>query len=50
MDDNNMLKRWGHSAASLTINSECIEVTVFGGTRTLSSPAMFDQVVLQFGK
>ncbi len=48
ISDNMILERHGHGAGSFTINSECTEVTVFGGGPSPSSVG--HTVVLQFGK
>ena len=45
--ENNLLKRWGHGAASLSVSSECVEVILFG--RCNEVPVIADTVVLGFG-
>ena len=29
--DKELLQRWGHGAAAVTVNSDCVEVILFGG-------------------
>ena len=43
-----LIQRWGHGAAAVTVNSDCVEVIVFGGLKGVSVIA--DSVVLTFGK
>ena len=46
-----LMQRYAHSAATLTITPQCIEVVLFGGQQSeeLSAPAIAD-TVLRFGK
>ena len=46
--DKELLWRFGHGATAVTVNSDCVEVNVFGGCREGLSIA--DPVVLTFGK
>ena len=46
--DKKLISRFGHGAAAVTVNSDCVEVIVFGGWNGLSIVA--DTVVLTFGK
>ena len=51
MNNEEMLKRSHHCAASFFINSYCSEVMIFGGTNSVfSSGGMSDTAVLQLGK
>ena len=44
------LHRWGHGAAAVTINSDCVEVILFGGQKRLTGSYIAEPVVLRFGK
>ena len=48
MSNKELVKRFGHSAASFTISPECMEVVLFGRKTTDSWIA--DTAVLRFGK
>ena len=42
--DKTLLQRWGHGAAAVTVNSQCVEVILIGG-----SP-MAETVVVRLGE
>ena len=44
MENKEMLKRFGHGAAALSVSSKCVEVILFGGMSE-----MRDLAVLRFG-
>ena len=47
--DKMLIQRWGHGAATVTVNSDCVEVILFGGwdkKRLLVA----DTVVVRFGE
>ena len=47
--DKKLIQRWGHSAAAVTVNSDCVEVVLFGGfNKDLS--VMADTVVVRLGE
>jgi len=46
--DKKQLLRYGHGAASFTVNSDCMEVILFGGEQKLVPVA--ELVVLRFGR
>ena len=43
-----LIERYGHGAAAVTVNSDCVEVIVFGGLK--GGSVIADPVVLTFGK
>ena len=43
-----LVKRYGHGAAALTVNSDCVEVMLFGGYSKNSH--MDDTIILRFGE
>ena len=43
-----LLQRWSHGAAAVTVNSDCVEVILFGGVKKVSLNA--DTVVVRFGE
>ena len=47
-----LIQRYDHGAAAVTVNSDCVEVILFGGYKDLllGSPPIADPVVLRFGK
>ena len=47
--DNELIQRFGHGAAAVTINSDCVEVILFGGNKELGGSFVADPVVLRFG-
>ena len=44
-----LIQRFGHGAAALTVNSDCVEVILFGGCDNRHSP-MADTTILRFGE
>ena len=44
-----LIQRYGHGAAALTVNSDCVEVILFGG-RGKNGPLMADTTILRFGE
>ena len=50
MSNKELVKRFGHSAASFTISPECMEVVLFGGQTTVLGSLIADTAVLRFGK
>ena len=50
MLNNRILHRYGHSAASLAINPNCIEVVMFGGRSSEEGPLLQQTAVLRFGE
>ena len=48
--DKELIQRWGHGAAAVTVNSDCVEVILFGGQKKLLGSLLADPVVLTFGK
>ena len=46
--DKKLMQRWGHGAAAFTINSDYMEVLLFGGWK--EGLPIADPVVLRFGK
>ena len=49
MKDKELLQRYGHGAAAVTVNSDCVEVILFGGFNKNHSP-IDDTVVVRFGE
>ena len=47
--DKKLIQRVGHGAAAVTINSDCVELILFGGMNNKAS-YIADPVVLRFGK
>ena len=47
--DKKLFQRWGHCAAAVTLNSDCVEVILFGGQKELGGSNIADPVVLRFG-
>ena len=45
-----LILRYGHGAASVTVNSDCVEVILFGGRKELDGSRLADPVVLTFGE
>ena len=45
-----LIQRHGHCAAAVIVNSDCVEVFLFGGQKKLIGSPMADPVVLRFGK
>ena len=48
--DKKLIQRFGHGAAAVTVNSDCVEVIMFGGERKYERLLTVDPVVLRFGK
>ena len=44
-----LLQRWGHGAAAVTVNSDCVEVILFGGVNKNNSRIAYT-VVVRFGE
>ena len=44
-----LIQRFGHGAAALTVNSDCVEVILFGGYGK-HGPPMADTTILRFGE
>ena len=49
-NEKKLIQRYGHGAAAVTVNSDCVEVIVFGGWKNLAVSIIADPVVLRFGK
>ena len=47
--DKKLLERWGHGAAAVTVNCDCVEVILFGG-RNKGGSGIADTVVVRFGE
>ena len=47
--DQTLLQRWGHGAAAVTVNSDCVEVILFAGVNKIGS-LIADTVVVRFGE
>ena len=47
--DKKLIQRDGHGAAAVTVNSDCVEVILFGGWDKKNS-AMADTVVVRLGE
>ena len=45
-----LIQRYGHGAAAVTVNSDCVEVILFGGKRKYGGSNIADPVVLRFGE
>ena len=46
--DKKLIQRWGHGVAAFTVNSDCVEVMLFGGQR--EGLPIADQIFLRIGK
>ena len=44
-----LIQRCGHGAAAVTLNSDCVEVILFGGLIVIGGSTISDPVVLRFG-
>ena len=44
-----LIQRCGHGAAAVTLNSDCVEVILFGGEKEIAGSNIADPVVLRFG-
>ena len=49
-NDKQLIQRYGHGAAAVTVNSDWVEVIGFGGCKKVGLPMVADPVVLRFGK
>ena len=47
--DKKLLRKFGHGAAAVTVNSDCVEVIFFGGYKKKGS-LIADTVVVRFGE
>ena len=47
--DKKLIQRWHHGAAAVTVNSDCVEVILFGG-RDKNNSFMADTVVVRLGE
>ena len=45
-----LIQRFGHGAAAVTVNSDCVEVILFGGCDKKSSSLKADTVVVRLGE
>lgn len=50
VSNQNILQRYGHSAAPLAISPECVEVVLFGGQQKWGGSSITDTTALRFGK
>ena len=48
--DKKLIQRYDHGAAAVTVNSDCVEVILFGGYEDFGSSPIADTVILRFGK
>ena len=48
--DKKLIQRYCHGAAAVTVNSDCLEVILFGGQKKILGSLIADPVVLRFGK
>ena len=48
--DKKLIQRYGHGAAAVTVNSDCVEVILFGGWKEQRGSPIADPVVVRFGK
>ena len=48
--DKKLIQRYGHGAAAVTVNSDCVQVILFGGCKELGGSPIADPVILRFGK
>ena len=48
--DKKLIRRFSHDAVAVTVNSDCVEVIVFGGCKNLGVSFIADPVALRFGK
>ena len=47
--DKHLVQRFNHGAAAITVNSDCMEVILFGGNNN-SGLLLADTVVVRFGE
>ena len=45
-----LIQRHGHGAAAVTVNSDYVEMILFGGKRKIGRSFLADSVVLKFGE
>ena len=45
-----LIQRSGHCASAFIVNSDCVEMILFGGERKYRESLIADPVVLRFGK
>ena len=45
-----LLQRWAHSAATLTVDSDCVEMILFGGWDKNGSLMAADTSIFRFGE
>ena len=50
MDGKELLQRYSHGAAALSVSSECVEVILFGGRSTFFGDDLLNTAVLRFGR
>ena len=50
MKNKEMLKRYGHGAAALSVSSKCVEVILIGGRRAFRGTVIANTAVLRFGR
>ena len=50
VENKELLKRFCHRAAALSISSECVEVIFFGGRSEIRGTDLANAAVLRFGK
>ena len=48
--DKKLIQRFDHGAAAVTVNSDCVEVILFGGQRIFRGSLLADPVVLRYGE
>ena len=48
-ENEKLIQRRGHGAAAVTVNSDCVEVILFGGEDKHASD-MADTVIVRFGE
>ena len=48
-ENKKLMQRFSHGAAAVTVNSDCVEVILFGG-RNKKGSLMADTVVVRFGE
>ena len=47
--DKKLIKRYRHGTAAVTVNSDCVDVILFGGQEELGGSRIANPVVLRFG-
>ena len=48
--DKKLIQRYGHGTAAVIVNSDCVEVILFGGKKKVVGSLMANTVILRFGK